>query len=176
MSAEYEEQYFVWLCAKVTDSSTSHQPYYELYRQMHQYEFVWVLPGDANRVGDVIDLRVAYRHTFHLSQKEFEKCHPEPGASVFEVLIAFLRHAEFQTQISEAEWFHTFIENLGLEDEYDAGGVDEQRVDSILYNFVWRTYEPDGTGGIFPIRIPLEDQRKVEIWFQFFEYLESEMI
>lgn len=176
MSAEYEEDYFIWLCAKITEPYKQRQTYWSLFRLMHRYEFVWIIPGDANRAADAQDLRVEFRNALGLSHEEFERYHQEIGVSVFEVLIALTRDAEFQTGCSEIFWFNRFLENLGLSEEYDAGGVNEERIDSILYRFVWRTYKENGQGGLFPLRAPPTDQRYVELWYQFFEYIESEDI
>ena len=36
---------------------------------------------------------------------------------------------------------------------------------------IWRTYDSNGYGGLFPLRNPREDQRKVELWYQLNAYL-----
>ena len=175
MSAESEEKYFIWLCAKIIDPLNVSHSYLELFRLMHSFEFVWTVPGDENRVGDVHDLRLEYLNQMRLPHGYFEAHQHEVGVSVFEILISFIKRAAFQTGLSERSWFYIFIDNLGLTEEYDAGGINYDRVDTILYNFVWRTYKPNGQGGLFPLSVPCEDQRHVELWYQFFEYIESEL-
>lgn len=176
MSAEYEEDYFVWLCAKITDKSESRQSYWGLYKMMHEFEFVWIIQGDANRAADGRDLRVEFRNALGLSSDIFEQINPDNRVSVLEVLIALTYHAEFQTGCSREYWFDKFIENLGLYDEYDAGGINRSHIHQVLYSFVWRLYDFNGNGGLFPLQRAPADQRNVELWYQFFEYIESEMI
>jgi hypothetical protein len=38
---------------------------------------------------------------------------------------------------------------------------------------VWRTYEPNGVGGFFPLENPNEDQREVELWYQMSAYVDD---
>ena len=94
----------------------------------------------------------------------------DDGCSVLEMLVGFSRRASFQTDIPEQTWFWRFISNLRLADSTD-DGFDPQDVELILSDFVWRTYDYDGFGGLFPLQDPREDQRGVEIWYQFCEYI-----
>lgn len=168
MDAELQERYFQWLCAKVTTPEVHSQTYWKLLKIMHSTEFVWLVTGDDNRCEDAMDLRVEYGHE---SGYEAPKETYDPGVSVLETLIAFSRRADFQTMTSAKDWFWEFVQALDLSDAYDAGGVNERKIDRNLRNFVWRTYEYDGSGGLFPLTDPPADQRKVELWDQFCEYL-----
>jgi len=95
-------------------------------------------------------------------------------ASVLEVLIAFSDKAAFQIETMNAqEWFWQFITNLRLEDYRRASVSDRFVIVDILSRFVLRHYEPNGDGGLFPLRRPKYDQREVEIWYQFCEYAED---
>ena len=44
------------------------------------------------------------------------------------------------------------------------------KIDDILENWLWRTYEYDGSG-FFPLTTTEEDQTKVEIWYQMAAYI-----
>lgn len=177
MSAGLEERYFIWLCAKITRPEQESQPYWALFRALHSYEFVWVVQGDANRAADAHDLRIEFRYAMGLTEDEFTSYHIDTGVSVLEVLIALARRAEFQTGESIIFWMHRFLENLDLWDcTYDPSGCNDDYVDSVLYSFVWRTYDYNGNGGLFPLVRAPGDQRKVELWYQFFEYIEAENI
>jgi hypothetical protein len=48
---------------------------------------------------------------------------------------------------------------------------DVAKIKNILDTLVWRTYQPDGRGGFFPLNHPEEDQTKVEIWYQMNKYV-----
>lgn len=171
MNEPLESEYFNWLCAKVivAEVPTPSLTYYRLLRQLQNTEFVFLLSGDDNRAADGVDLRIAFLRAAFI---------PDPGngwldipCSVLEMLIAFAKTCEFETEDSITYWFWTFIENLDLAQYNDASRYHESVVADILHRFVWRLYEPNGQGGMFPLRDPQQDQREVEIWYQFCEYL-----
>lgn len=164
-----ESIYFNWLCAKVqrVEVPTPSLTYWKLLRELHNTEFVWNVSMDDNRVEDGKELRLEFLRQSHMKAEE-RWYHVE--CSVLEMMIAFSRRAEFSTSTSAKEWFWIFLENLDLLEFNDASFVQAPVVD-ILYRFIWRTYDFDGTGGMFPIEHPRNDQRKVEIWYQFCEYL-----
>lgn len=169
MSEPIEGVYFNWLCAKVL--SLEIQTYYDLLDVLYKTEFVWVVSGDRNRVEDGLELRTDF-----LRETGWE---PEHGwlhepCSVLEVLISFAKRAAFQTDMPTRDWFWIFINNLGLEDYRTISQSDMPVIEGILHNFVWRTYSPEGYGGMFPIRGTPNDQTKIEIWYQFCEYLDDQ--
>ena len=168
-----EEAYFNWLYFKVAsvDNPTPSLTYYELMRELYKTEFVWILSGDDNRAMDGIDIRKEF-----LKQSGID---PEPewvhiGCSVLEMLIAFSRRIEFQVDEPAREWFWIFLKNLGLDESPDSAPLSSEYVAEVLDRFVWRTYSADGQGGLFPIQNPEHDERNVEIWYQFCEYLEEQ--
>lgn len=171
MSEPLEDAYFNWLCAKVMSITGSN--HWGLLQILYRTEFVWTVPGDANRAQNGIELRREF-----LNQAGLEASHHffETECCVLEMFIAFSREAAFQTGTDAGEWFWTFIENLGLYDyKYrHISKSDKAIIEDILYAFVWRTYEPTGHGGMFPMREPSHDQRRVEIWYQFCEYLDDQ--
>jgi len=167
-----ENLYFNWLCAKVLNlvpSFRDESTYWNLFRKLHKTEFVWMMSGDDNRAEDGKELR---REFILMAEVPDD---PEwrlvVGCSVLEMLIAFARRAEFQTDDPAHIWFWEFLTNLGLDTFSDQNGFEEDFVDLVLEDFIWRTYSPDGNGGLFPIQNPSTDQRQVEIWYQFVEYL-----
>jgi len=165
-----ENLYFNWLCAKVVDVAWEPRSglYLKLLRKLHTTEFVWLLSGDDNRAEDGKELRTEFLIEGDIPDD------PEwrlvVGCSVLEMLIAFARRAEYQTSDQTRVWFWEFIKNLSLE-RFDDRAFNPHQVDDILEQFVWRTYNPNGLGGLFPIVRPSTDQREVEVWYQFCEYL-----
>lgn len=176
MSVDMDEEYFVWLCAKVTEHVIVGQTYWEVMKLMHRYEYVWTVIGDANRSSDGNDLKIEFCRARGYDPNIFLGYGPEPRVSILEVLVALTRRAEFQTGVSEIFWFKRFLENLSLADQYDAAGVNPDYVNSRLYIFVWRLYNEKGEGGLFPLSYAEEDQRELEIWFQMHIYIDQEMI
>lgn len=173
MSEPLENLYFNWLCAKVlrVENPTPSLTYWDLLRVLYGTEFVWLLSGDDNRVEDGLDLRREFLITGDIPDDLLWRGLP---CSVLEVLVAFARRTEFQTEIPAYTWFWEFIENLGLGDCNDAACCRESDIVEVLTQFVWRTYKLNGQGGIFPIEHPKHDQTKVELWYQFFEYLSDQ--
>ncbi len=171
MDGPLENAYFKWLCAKVIKTqrpSTPSLTYWKLLRILHNTEFVWVVRGDDNRAEDGIELRGEF---IFESKIETPPDWREIGCSLLEMLIAFSRRAQFTTGISAQDWFWEFLENLHLAELNDGYGFNEEDVEDILDGFVWRTYNMDGEGGMLPLLNPNKDQRAVEIWYQFSDYL-----
>lgn len=169
MEETVEHLYFNWLCARVVNLSDIPNPtYWKVLAQLHRTEFVWVVMGDDNRAEDGKELRREFIFQAELPDNPEWRA---MGCSCFEMLIAFARRAEFQDETPTHEWFWEFMRNLDLTDWHDDSDYDENLVDGILEEFIWRTYLPNGAGGLFPIDNPGEDQRQVEIWYQFCEYL-----
>lgn len=169
MEEPIEELYFNWLCAKVL--SVDVPIYLDLMRILHSTEFVWKIHADSNRYEDGLELRDDF---LRVSRLEKEPVWYHEPCSVFEMLIAFSQRAHFQTDKPVKEWFWIFLQNLQLDEYRQVSDEDRPIINDILYDFVWRTYEPNGHGGMFPMRWPKEDQREVEIWHQFFEYLDEQ--
>jgi hypothetical protein len=171
MGEPLENLYFNWLCSKVqyVVNPTPSNTRYNLLRILHVTEFAWILSGDDNRAEDGKDLRREFLLAADIPDDiEWRKLLP---CSILEMMIAFSRRAEFNTGDPYSEWFWEFIQNLGLSECTDAYNFSENDVLEILNTFVWRTYDPNGQGGMFPLRDPPRDQREVQVWYQFCDYL-----
>lgn len=169
MDEPIEGVYFNWLCAKVLPVGV--QIYSELLRILYKTEFVWVISGDENRAEDGCELRDDFLRESFLQN---DRAWYDSPCSVLEVFIAFAKRANFQTDNPVDYWFWRIIENLGLDEYRQISNRDRKVVEDILYDFVWRQYDESGQGGMFPMRWPKRDQRRVEIWYQFFDYLEEQ--
>lgn len=173
MEGPLENDYFKWLCAKVIypqQPSTPSLTYWRLLHILHSTEFVWILRGDDNRAADGIELRSQFIFECKVSVSPDWR---NMGCSILEMLIAFSRRAEFTTDTPAKDWFWEFLENLHLSHLNDGADFNEEDVEDILDGFVWRTYNTNGEGGMFPLFNPNDDQRRVEIWYQFSYYLED---
>lgn len=165
-----EETYFNWLYSQVASVNVQapSNMFYTLLRDLHATEFVWMLQGDDNRAEDGLDVRKEFLMTARLDQ---DPAWLNLGCSVLEMLIAFSRRAEFDTGDSARDWFWIFMNNLNLAEMSDARDGVSQTVYEVMDQFIWRTYEFNGQGGLFPLRQPKRDQRKIELWAQFFDFL-----
>lgn len=171
MTEPIENLYFNWLCAKAirVDHPTPSLTYYKLFKQLHDTEYAWLLSGDDNRAEDGVELRTEFltEACIPLSGERWESI----GCSVLEMLIAFSRRAEFNAGESVQFWFWHMLDNLGLAQANDASDMPAEDIDEILHIFIWRLYDECGNGGLFPVEFTENNQREVEIWYQFCEYL-----
>lgn len=171
MDEPIEETYFNWLYTQVASVQvpTPSLTFWTLFRDLHATEFVWLVSGDDNRAEDGRDLRKEFLRESFIPNENPAWMHFE--CSVLEMLIAFSRRAAFETDLSPREWFWIFMENLHLDGFNDAMPRVSEKVSEVMDRLVWRTYHPSGSGGMFPLRETSNDQTKVEIWYQFCEYL-----
>lgn len=166
-----EDLYFNWLCAKVLPPHEAN--YRGLLMVLHRTEFTWIVIGDDNREADGIELRLNFLYETHFYKDRLWFDQP---CSVLEMLIALCYHANFQTDIPLTEWFWLFIRNLWLEDYRRVSEDDIPAIQEILENFIHRNYQANGNGGLFPLLEPHRDQRKVEIWYQFCDYVQDRQL
>lgn len=174
MSPPLDELYFQWLYSQVGSVKVKDQSktYWELLKQLHKKEFVWVVPNDDNRVEDGRDLRMEF-----LAEQGIDATDSywlRMGCSMLELLVGLSRRLAFEADGEPRGWFWHMMDNLGLRIYSDARILSTDRINEILDRVIWRTYEPDGVGGIFPLKHPKQDQREVELWYQLSAYLLEE--
>jgi len=170
MSEPIESLYFNWLVGKVTDphARTPSQTHWNLLRELHNTEFVWTVARDDNRAEDGISLRSEF-----LIQTGYEADSDwlDIPCSVFEMIYGLSRRAAYIDDRHPYEWFWEIMSNLGIAELTDAIRIMPSSVKDVLDNLVWRTYDRNGHGGMFPLLGARQDQRKVEIWYQLESYL-----
>jgi hypothetical protein len=168
-----DDQYLTWLYGQVAAvrARKSSRTFWDLFRQLFETEFAWVIANDENRAADGRELR---REWVDETRSEVDLNWLALGCSFLEMLIGLSRRLAFGTDGDAANWFWHLINNLGLQSFHDRSGFSSEDVEDITSAVIWRTYEPDGTGGLFPIRDSGNDQREVEIWYQLSEYLLQE--
>lgn len=167
MEPPIDELYFDWLRAKAFLDGPTFNQYERLLRALYDVEYVWLVVGDDNRLEEGLELRREFARLpgFHVDRQWLEG-----PCSVLEMLIAFAGRIGFQTGENSCDWFWEFIVNLGLADLDDDMFEADYFLETID-TFLWRKYDYDGVGGLFPLRNPTEDQRRVEVWYQFSAYL-----
>jgi len=156
-------EYYEWLIAQI--DIPNGKSYTELFEQMHNLEFRWTVPNDDNRVEDGMDLRYEFLGESG-SKLDLNK------ATFLEVLVALSRRVAFTGGGSERHWGWRLIKNLRLHKMSNPLTDDKvRRIADILDAVIWRTYDPSGRGGFFPLTNPMSDQTKVEIWYQMNTYV-----
>jgi hypothetical protein len=169
------DRYFRWLCKRVDTSrhSRATHTYTMLCDRMHRIIFDDSVPNDDNRAADGKELRRTFLGDLDDRYRRDVELFMEPEASLFEVIVGVCGRANFIVEIGEPAWFEIFLKNLDLDTYSDVNFTsrDELRVIRILHRLNDRKYTPSGRGGLFPLKIPSFDQRKVEIWFQMAAYM-----
>lgn len=171
MNEPLDEVYLQWLYGQVADPNVKDPKltHWKLLRQMYTKEFAWIIPNDDNRMEDGKELRRDFIRETNLDE-------PNPqwmdlGCSFLELVIGLSRHLAFNAGGESYYWFWRMIDNIGLNGFTDARRYSQRKVDDVMDNVIWRQYEPDGTGGFFPLKEPDRDQRGVELWYQLSAYV-----
>lgn len=173
MSAALDERYFDWLYGQVCSVKTRSpaKSYRDLLHILFTKEFVWLVPNDDNRVEDGKDLRYEFFEAEGIEPTKRDSHWLNLGCSMLEFLIALSRRAEFESDQDAKTWFWELLQNLDLHEMNDRVEIDQDYVEEILDRVIWRTYDYNGDGGLFPLLYPEEDQRKVELWYQLSAYI-----
>lgn len=169
-SGTLDDRYLTWLYGQVAEVRTRKSPrtFWDLFRQLFSTEFAWFIPNDDNRAED----GRALRHEWVTETgAAVDENWVTLGCSFLELLIGLSRRLEFETGQGVQYWFWHLIDNLGLRVYHDRSNFKPEEVDDITSAVIWRTYDRNGNGGLFPLRRSRKDQRRVEIWYQLSEYL-----
>lgn len=171
------DTYFEFLLDKVwiePGDSIENELEFTLLETLYHTEFYSLVPNDDNRGEDGLDLRNEYDKIFDGSAMD----PPFVSSSMLEMLIGLSKRLEFESLESRwekrpNEWFWVLINNLGIDfreatdySEYDY----RERIVQTLDNLLARRYKSNGEGGLFPLKNPRNDQKRVEIWYQMSEY------
>jgi hypothetical protein len=180
MDEPLDERYFVWLYSQVADPTIKDPDLtcWRLFKQLYERPFVWFVSMDDNRVGDGKELRLAFLRSEGLQVSDVDHEWVEIGCSFLELMIAISGRLQYQLDPDStlAYWFwEVLMENIGLHNYNDGAYFEQCDVDEVLNRVIFRQYEPDGTGGFFPLQHPEKDQRGVELWVQLSAYVIERM-
>lgn len=171
-----EEKYFEWMYDLMCDDEYGDEySYRKLFRYLHNMDFIYIIPRDANRAADGIDLRYRFAWDTGNACADSEL---EGPCSVLEMIIALAIRCEETIMDDPAigdrtsQWFWKMIVNLGLGDMIDMR-FDEIYVRDVIDRFLNREFKPDGRGGLFTIKDCDYDLRDIEIWTILCWYLNS---
>lgn len=170
MNQPLDELYLNWLYECVADPTLASpsKTYWNLLHHLYTKEYLWLVPNDDNRVEDGRFLRDEFCDDLGLH--DMDPHWMDLGCSMLEMLIALSRRLSFQAEGEPRDWFWHLIDNLDIRIS-DRRRFPESRVEEVLDAVIWRTYNPDGSGGLFPLRHPDRDQRDTEVWSQLNAYL-----
>jgi hypothetical protein len=173
MNEPLDEQYLTWLYSQVgaVKLKTQSRTHWDLLRHLYKKEFKWFVANDDNRCEDGKDLRYEFLDAREIDENDVDPEWMHMPCSMLEMLIALSRRLSFETETEARLWFWHLIETMGIlhsDKDYDQH---REEIDEAVERVIWRTYDSDGKGGLFPLNRPQHDQRYVEIWYQLSAYL-----
>lgn len=168
MNEPLDDLYLRWLYSLVANPRSRNVTWWNLLRRMYCKEFIWFVPNDDNRAQDGQSLRYEFIEEQGLADVDPDWM--DLGCSMLELLITLSRELSFLAEGEPRDWFFDMLNNLDLrcDDKHYPGN---DYVEGVLDNVIWRTYKPNGKGGLFPLRRPDQDQRDVELWYQLNRYV-----
>lgn len=170
--------YFEWLWNFT--KCRGHSQNRKIITLLHNIEFRYSIPMDANREEDGIDLR--YRFITEVGiPKNYQEVYAylDGPCSVLEMMIALAIRCEESIMDDPdigdrtSEWFWLMMKNLGLDYMSDRK-FDRDIAEEKISIFLDRRYKKNGEGGLFVVN-GRRDLRKVEIWYQMCWYLDTIM-
>lgn len=170
--------YFEWLWNFT--KCRGHSQNRKIITLLHNIEFRYSIPMDANREEDGIDLR--YRFITEVGiPKNYQEVYGylDGPCSVLEMMIALAIRCEESIMDDPdigdrtSEWFWLMMKNLGLDYMSDRK-FDRNIAEEKISIFLDRKYKRNGEGGLFVVN-GRRDLRKVEIWYQMCWYLDTIM-
>ena len=152
--------YFEWLCNKVGYN----EDYDALLCYLFNRDYKWVMDMDENRCQDGLWQRRMFMEQEGVRGDPFN----DKPCSILEMLVALAVRLEDDVMGDpDLCVFWRMIHNLGLD---ETGS--EDMWDTIISGWMSRgSIDYDGSGGLFPLRHPRQNQRDVEIWGQAMDYL-----
>ena len=144
-----------------------------LFDVLYDTEYVWWLERDGDRARDGIYLRARFEHDSGLPCPEGWDDWP---CSFLEFVVGLAFTMDEMLMYSPdvngiPRWFWLMMENCGLAEFDDrtmleGGKAASDAVAALVRGILDREYDYDGSGGLFPLHHPEEDQRNVEYWVQ----------
>lgn len=184
------ERYFDWLYDQtqlpgsrseviLADGSRPLQSYKILCDHMHRISFHATVAYDDNRAADGKSLRLDFLRELRGKPTDDDlNDFLYPAPTILEVLVGLTHRCVNWAGRAQGFWFWLFMQNLGLhtytDDVYNFR--DTQYIDRKLMKFNNRRYNANGKGGLFPLKLPDNDQRQVELWYQLAAYLTENMM
>lgn len=170
-------EYFEWMIRLVCDGKYSRGlSWRQLFRLLHETEFIYILEMDGNRADDGIDLRYRFAFDSGYNERTIDEVMSGEPCSILEMMVALAQRCEEHITDDPdsgnrtGKWFFEMIESLGLLD-MDDGHFEKVIAADILDRFMRREYRSDGRGGLFTISDSEHDMREAEIWYQMMWYL-----
>ena len=171
MNATVYSDYYFYILERLGITETEIRSYSNLFRTMFEIDFKWdvTIDRDENRAIDGKILREDYENDTNRYIDDIIPC------SFLEMIAGLAIRCENDIMWvpdvdNTRQWFWDMLNNTRLE-EYDNNNWNRKAVIDIINMVIYRQYDYSGNGGLFPLRDPETDQRRVEIWYQLASWL-----
>lgn len=188
MIVNTKESYYNYLVSLVSYEKVDANQYDHLLRLLHGIEFTVLNPMDANRLTSADSLRNMWIDSLRVKDErlklEYARDICNDPASFLEVVIGLCRQvndnilADPNKPDMVPTLFWDLMDNMV---SYGTYGSKYTTAYPVLTDDMWntytenttianvkrivtRTYHPDGSGGLFPLKDPKINQRKEEMW------------
>lgn len=164
LNTEHDRRYFSWLCSMVGVRPSGIAG--ELLREFHTHAFTPNVERDQNRYEDGQCLRKAF--SFESDIRHVPDEWYEEKCSFLEMMIAISERLGLHIDADTSTAFWHLMRNLGLNKMSD---VPDTVVERIVGEINDRTFDRDGEGSLFPLRVATRDQRHIEMYSQMQDYI-----
>lgn len=170
--AQISAEYFDWLVSMIAIDPPEYFCYNNLMNFLYQEDFTWTMHRDANRAQDGTDLRDLF--SYETGIIDWHNALGGP-CTVLEMLVGLAHRIDnevmYDYELGDRTnvWFWEMIGNIDL-DELDDNHFRQDKAEKLLNNWLYRQFDSNGNGSIFPLKSTQNDQRMTEIWLQAQEY------
>lgn len=169
----FKKGYFNWLCSNIDVEGIYDEFVADI---LFRTPFECVLEYDEHRISDGLDLRDQYTE---VSGEILESTDISWPCSVLEIMVSLAMSMDYvcDDDVLDCEdrigyFYHEMLNNLGIGHEFPGSWESREKlIDKVIDKFLDRRYGKDGSGGLFPLKRPREDQREVELWYQMNAYM-----
>lgn len=176
MTKNYENRvkmdYFEWLLSKISVDPAKNNHLLGL-KWLFNTDFKWSNRLDENRAADGVDLRSDFAYECGYSFETVREALLDKRCSWLEMMVglaircedSIMGNDEFGDRTSH--WFNVMVDSLGL--YLNCSSEDE----IILEKCATRQYKQDGEGGLWWVKGTKKNLRRMQIWDQMCEYLNT---
>lgn len=167
-------KYFEWLCGKVGGSVHNGLDYSLLFMDLYVSDFNYILDEDSGRAtkGQYLRYEYAWEHENGIDDETLAT-----PCTMLEMLVKLAMDVEHYILgksggDSTGEWFWIMLSNIGL-DTQDNSHYNRNYILNQLQTVLFRKYDQNGKGGLFPEFSYFRDARVTGLWQQASDYFSN---
>lgn len=175
-------EYLCYLMNRAQIDAEGARGYSILCDMMMEHTFLPILSMDENRCYECRCLRSDFAEGYEDDTGDIlDGLYGEYG-TMMELFVVLSEKIAYEMADSEFEagtgkWFKELLQNCGLikccNGWFEEDGKNSAEIADILDVIIYRKFDWDGEGGLFPLRCPKSDQRYAELIIQMNNYIEE---